>query len=64
MSQSSADPSVDPGSLPLDQKVGTLDAKVGNLVGEVRVLGKRIDRIQAQVMELLTHLIGRHPNAG
>ncbi|MFI1369726.1 hypothetical protein [Streptomyces griseochromogenes] len=44
--------------------MGTLDAKVGNLVGEVRVLGKRIDRIQAQVVELLTHLIGRHPNAG
>jgi len=47
----------------LDQKVGNLDAKVGDLAGEVRVLGEKIDRNQAQIVELLTQLIGRDPNA-
>ncbi|MEW2497519.1 hypothetical protein AB0942_28885 [Streptomyces nodosus] len=47
----------------LDQKVGNLDAKVSDLAGEVRVLGEKIDRNQAQIVELLTQLIGRDPNA-
>ncbi|MET9079944.1 hypothetical protein ABZX95_49670 [Streptomyces sp. NPDC004232] len=47
----------------LDQKVGNLDAKVDDLAGEVRGLTERIDRNQAQIVELLTQLIGRNPNA-
>ncbi|MFI9648387.1 hypothetical protein ACIHAA_19075 [Streptomyces sp. NPDC052040] len=47
----------------LDQKTGNLDAKVDGLTGEVRVLSEKIDRNQAQIVELLTQLIGRNPNA-
>lgn len=47
----------------LDQKVGNLDAKVDDLAGEVRGLGQKIDRSQAQIVELLTQLLGRDPNA-
>ncbi|MGW1171850.1 hypothetical protein [Streptomyces sp. NPDC002550] len=44
----------------LDQKVGNLDAKVDSLAGEVRGLTEKIDRNQAQIVELLTQLIGRN----
>ncbi|MGW2649363.1 hypothetical protein ACWC2T_31715 [Streptomyces sp. NPDC001393] len=44
----------------LDQKVGNLDAKVDSLAGEVRGLTEEIDRNQAQIVELLTQLIGRN----
>ncbi|MER6573936.1 hypothetical protein ABT288_49395 [Streptomyces sp. NPDC001093] len=44
-------------------QVGNLDQKVGNLAGEVQALGEKIDRNQAQIVELLTQLIGRNPNA-
>lgn len=44
-------------------QVGNLDQKVGNLAGEVRGLAETIDRNQAQIIELLTQLIGRDPNA-
>ncbi|MER6076641.1 hypothetical protein ABT187_50005 [Streptomyces sp. NPDC001817] len=46
----------------LDQKVGNLDAKVDDLAREVRGLTEKIDRNQAQIVELLTQLIGRNPN--
>ncbi|MEU3955229.1 hypothetical protein AB0F45_23405 [Streptomyces achromogenes] len=48
----------------LDQKVGNLDAKVSSLTEEVRGLSERIDRNQAQIVELLTRLVGRNPDAG
>ncbi|MER6531878.1 hypothetical protein [Streptomyces sp. NPDC001508] len=48
----------------LDQKVGNLDTKVTDLAGDVRGLSERIDRNQAQIVELLSQLIGRDPNAG
>ncbi|MFI1606983.1 hypothetical protein ACH4YN_33365 [Streptomyces griseofuscus] len=47
----------------LDQKTGNLDAKVDSLTGEVRVLSEKIDRNQAQIVELLTRLVGRDPDA-
>lgn len=47
----------------LDQKTGNLESKVDGLTGEVRVLAEKIDRNQAQIVELLTHLIGRNPDA-
>ncbi|MER7108809.1 hypothetical protein [Streptomyces sp. NPDC000229] len=47
----------------LDQKVGNLDAKVSDLVGEVRGLAEAMERNQAQIVELLTQLVGRSPDA-
>lgn len=47
----------------LDQKVGNLDAKVTGLGEEVRGLSEKIDRNQAQIVELLTRLVGRKPDA-
>ncbi|WP_432021489.1 hypothetical protein [Streptomyces sp. 1222.5] len=47
----------------LDQKVGNLDAKVGELAGAVHGLSEKIDRNQVQIVELLTQLVGRHPDA-
>ncbi len=44
-------------------QVGNLDQKVGNLAGEVRGLAEKMDRNQAQIVELLTQLVGRHPEA-
>ncbi|MFF3918514.1 hypothetical protein ACFYZB_34605 [Streptomyces sp. NPDC001852] len=44
--------------------MGNLDAKVDDLAGEVRGLTEKIDRNQVQIVELLTQLIGRNPNAG
>ncbi|MER6075264.1 hypothetical protein ABT187_42080 [Streptomyces sp. NPDC001817] len=43
--------------------MGNLDAKVDDLAGEVRGLTEKIDRNQARIVELLTQLIGRNPNA-
>ncbi|MDH2394100.1 hypothetical protein QCN29_36280 [Streptomyces sp. HNM0663] len=48
----------------LDQKVSNLEPKVNELAGEVRGLSKKIDRNQAQIVELLTQLVGRNPEAG
>jgi hypothetical protein len=48
----------------LDQKVGNLGADVSDLAGEVRGLAEKIDRNQAQIVELLTQLIGRDPGVG
>ncbi|MPY52984.1 hypothetical protein [Streptomyces acidicola] len=45
-------------------QVGNLDQKVGNLDTKVSALGEKIDRNQAQIIELLTQLVGRDPNAG
>lgn len=47
----------------LDQKVGNLDEKVGELAGSVHGLSEKIDRNQAQIVELLTQLVGRRPDA-
>ncbi|MEU8976846.1 hypothetical protein AB0D11_48355 [Streptomyces monashensis] len=44
-------------------QIGNLDQKVGNLAGDVQALGEKIDRNQAQIVELLTQLIGRNPDA-
>lgn len=48
----------------LDQKVGNLDEKVSELAGAVHGLSEKIDRNQAQIVELLTHLVGQRPDAG
>ncbi|MEU5053536.1 hypothetical protein [Streptomyces sp. NPDC021096] len=49
----------------LDTKLGKLDEKldekVGELAGQVRDLNEKIDRNQAQIVELLTALVGRDP---
>lgn len=46
----------------LDQKVGGLDEKVDQLGEDVRGLNAKIDRNQAQIVELLTALVGKNPN--
>ncbi|GBQ03571.1 hypothetical protein SSP531S_50460 [Streptomyces spongiicola] len=48
----------------LDQKVSNLDTRVSDLAGEVRGLSEKIDRNQAQIVELLAQLVGRDPEAG
>ncbi|CAL9326174.1 hypothetical protein [Streptomyces sp. SudanB182_2057] len=47
----------------LDQKVGNLDTKVSSLGEEVRGLTEKIDRNQAQIVELLTRLDSGNPDA-
>jgi peptidoglycan hydrolase CwlO-like protein len=44
----------------VDQKVDSLDQKVGRLTDEVRELNSKIDRNQAQIIELLSNLVGRN----
>ncbi|MFI9718923.1 hypothetical protein ACIHFE_04595 [Streptomyces sp. NPDC052396] len=48
----------------LDRKVGTLDQKVDLLAEGLQSLGEKFDRNQAQIIELLTRLVGKNPNAG
>ncbi|MCL7382174.1 hypothetical protein [Streptomyces sp. 35G-GA-8] len=43
----------------LDQKVANLDEKVDRLADEVHGLNERIDRNQAQIVELLSRLVGK-----
>ncbi|MFF3981171.1 hypothetical protein [Streptomyces sp. NPDC001828] len=38
--------------------------QIGNLDQKVEALDKEIDRNQAQIIALLTELVGRHPDAG
>ncbi|RNG35073.1 hypothetical protein [Streptomyces botrytidirepellens] len=38
----------------LDQKAGNLDHKVDQLKGDIEELGQKMDRNQAQIVELLT----------
>ncbi|MFF4550785.1 hypothetical protein [Streptomyces sp. NPDC001435] len=44
-------------------QVGNLDQKVGNLQAQLSDIAERMDRNQAQIVELLTQLVGRDPNA-
>jgi predicted nucleic acid-binding Zn-ribbon protein len=46
----------------LDQKVSGLDEKVDQLAEDVRGMNDKIDRNQAQIVELLTALVGKDPN--
>ncbi|MFE2038204.1 hypothetical protein ACFXBB_34215 [Streptomyces scopuliridis] len=53
----------------LDQKVANVDEKVGRLADElygltddVRGMNEKIDRNQAQIVELLTRLVGKDPD--
>ncbi|WP_432003948.1 hypothetical protein [Streptomyces sioyaensis] len=46
----------------LDQKVDGLDEKVNQLAEEMRGLNAKIDRNQAQIVELLSALVGKNPN--
>ncbi|WP_405844206.1 hypothetical protein OG528_35880 [Streptomyces platensis] len=46
----------------LDQKVGSLDETVNQLAEEMRGLNAKLDRNQAQIVELLTALVGKNPN--
>ncbi|MGW7603212.1 hypothetical protein [Streptomyces antimycoticus] len=45
-------------------QVGNLDQKVDRLEGRLKELGQKMDRNQAQIVELLTRLVGQDPNAG
>ncbi|WP_372412094.1 hypothetical protein [Streptomyces luteireticuli] len=47
----------------LDQKVGNLDEKVGGLEEKVDALSEKIDRNQAKIVELLSALVGKSPDA-
>ncbi|GGP80041.1 hypothetical protein [Streptomyces melanogenes] len=47
----------------LDQKVGGLDEKVDQLAGDLRGLNEKIDRNQAQIIQLLSSLVGKDPDA-
>ncbi|MER7514726.1 hypothetical protein ACIP46_16745 [Streptomyces lavendulae] len=38
--------------------------QIGNLDQRVEALDKKIDRNQAQIIELLTQLVGQRPDAG
>ncbi|MER8159970.1 MULTISPECIES: hypothetical protein [unclassified Streptomyces] len=44
-------------------QVGNLDQKVDRLEGRLEELGQKMDRNQAQIVELLTRLVGQDPNA-
>ncbi|MGX1884764.1 hypothetical protein [Streptomyces sp. NPDC055287] len=44
-------------------QVGNLDQKVDRLDGRLEVLGQQMDRDQAQIVELLTQLVGKSPDA-
>ncbi|MFI5524216.1 hypothetical protein [Streptomyces platensis] len=46
----------------LDQKVGSLDETVKQLAEEMRGLNTKLDRNQAQIVELLSALVGKNPN--
>ncbi|WP_043242286.1 hypothetical protein [Streptomyces violaceusniger] len=45
-------------------QVGNLDQKVGRLESRLEELGQKMDRNQAQIVELLTRLVGQDPNTG
>ncbi|MFK0223938.1 hypothetical protein ACIQWN_37895 [Streptomyces vinaceus] len=47
----------------LQLKVSNLDQKVDNLMSTVSGLEQKIDRNQAQIVELLTQLVGQRPDA-
>ncbi|MFJ3637546.1 hypothetical protein [Streptomyces sp. NPDC090112] len=47
----------------LQLKVSNLDQKVDNLMSTVSGLEQKIDRNQAQIVELLSQLVGRRPAA-
>jgi predicted nucleic acid-binding Zn-ribbon protein len=44
-------------------QVGNLDQKVDRLDGRLEALGQQISRNQAQIVELLTQLVGKSPDA-
>ncbi|MDT0543758.1 MULTISPECIES: hypothetical protein [Streptomyces] len=45
-------------------QVGNLDQKVDRLEDRLEELGQKMDRNQAQIVALLTRLVGQDPNAG
>ncbi|MEU2835211.1 hypothetical protein ABZ667_42585 [Streptomyces lavendulae] len=47
----------------LQLKVSNLDQKADNLMSTVSGLEQKIDRNQAQIVELLTQLVGQRPDA-
>ncbi|MFB7552581.1 hypothetical protein [Streptomyces sp. NPDC056154] len=44
-------------------QVGNLDQKVDRLDGRLDSLSQQMERNQAQIIELLTQLVGRNPDA-
>ncbi|MGW7008376.1 hypothetical protein ACWGCW_37720 [Streptomyces sp. NPDC054933] len=44
-------------------QVGNLDQKVDRLEGRLEAIGQQMDRNQAQIIELLSRLVGRNPDA-
>ncbi|GGR46172.1 hypothetical protein [Streptomyces netropsis] len=47
----------------LDQKVSNLGSKVDELADEMRGLSEKVDRNQAQIVQLLSALVGKSPDA-
>ncbi|MEU1789104.1 MULTISPECIES: hypothetical protein [Streptomyces] len=45
-------------------QVGNLDQKVDRLKDDIEALGQQMDRNQAQIIDLLTRLVGKHPDDG
>ncbi|GAA1930417.1 hypothetical protein [Streptantibioticus ferralitis] len=45
-------------------QVGNLDQKVDRLDARLDALGEQMNRNQAQIIELLSRLVGRDPSAG
>ncbi|MFB7076467.1 hypothetical protein [Streptomyces sp. NPDC056308] len=45
-------------------QVGNLDQKVDRIDGRLEALGQQMERNQAQIIELLTQMVGRHTDAG
>ncbi|KEF10320.1 hypothetical protein DF18_36740 [Streptomyces rimosus] len=44
-------------------QVGNLDQKLGNFIEETRELRQEMNRNQAQIIELLSSLVGKSPDA-
>ncbi|WP_413812605.1 hypothetical protein [Streptomyces sp. OE57] len=45
-------------------QVGNLDQKVDRLESRLEEFGQKMDRNQAQIVELLTRLVGQDPDTG
>lgn len=46
----------------LDNRMMTMETSVAEVRDEVRALGDKLDRNQAQLVELLTRLVGQNPD--
>ncbi|WP_030965124.1 hypothetical protein [Streptomyces sp. NRRL S-378] len=58
------DANVASGLAAVRRELAGLEREVDGLGGRFEVLNQRIDRTQAQIIDLLTQLVGRRPDAG